>query len=119
MKNFILSPGLLISIPFIIFFISLLASIKSKNYHWFQRSGAIVVIFGTLLLLRATLLTPLRERALDRLNYAKWGAREELEKQEKQIWKEEIIWENFGLVMIIMGSAIWAYGDLIGKKKNL
>jgi len=118
MIKFILHPLILSIIPLGILLISLIVSIKSKNFKWLQRSGSIVTIFGTLLLLRVTITANFEQEFIKRTNYAFWASdkeSKERKEQEKDI-KKEIDLERFGLAMVLVGTVIWGYGDLLKRK---
>ncbi len=89
---------------------SLLLSFYTDAWHWFQRSGALMVSIGALLSTR---------RALGLILESMLGARDP--DSQPQTWEKALISDMgelqtcvCGLAFVAMGTLIWAYGDLLG-----
>ena len=90
--------------------ISLLASLYSDVWHWFQRSGAIMVGIGAVLSTRRPLGLILESMIDDHgrkslLQYNTAFNQSELSELRTCVC---------GFFMVAMGTLIWAYGDLLG-----
>lgn len=89
---------------------SLLASFYTDAWHWFQRSGALMVSIGAVLSTR---------RALNLILEGMIGggspARTLLSSEAtRSIDMRELQTCVCGFLFVAMGTLIWAYGDLIG-----
>ena len=95
--------------------VSFLASFVTDKWHWFGRSGAIVTMAGVLLSVRP----------LVRLGFSEWlrslhtidgghlePTPEEIEAEHQS--KLDATASHIGVYMALVGTIIWAYGDLIG-----
>lgn len=91
------------------------ASLWSNQWHWFGRSGAILTIAGVLLTFRP----------LVRMGLAEWLRSQSnkdlglLTPTEKEIEADRQATidgsaSKLGITMAIIGTLVWAYGDLIG-----
>jgi len=88
---------------------SLIASILTGEWHWFQRSGALMVATGALLSTQRALTFLLDnlidERECRRPSHSELPARME---------PPEIRACLCGFTLVAAGTLVWAYGDLIG-----
>jgi hypothetical protein len=90
--------------------VSLLASFYTDAWHWFQRSGALMVSIGAVLSTRRALSLILEgmiggsgpARSLSSSETTQWGDIRELQTC------------ICGFMFVAMGTLIWAYGDLLG-----
>ena len=89
--------------------VSVFLSIYTGDWHWFQRSGALVVSIGAILSTRKLLRTGTTEM-LTRWNGANVLARESDDPAEK---RRELIAAYWGFWLVGFGTLIWAYGDLL------
>lgn len=105
----------LLSISALALIASFLGSYLTGKWHWFGRSGAIVTMTGVILSVRP----------LVRKGFAEWvrsmhvfdcgsldptPAEIEEERQEKL----DATASHIGVYMALIGTIVWAYGDLIG-----
>jgi hypothetical protein len=106
---------LLIGVAALAVVASVLASHITGKWHWFGRSGAIVTMAGVILSVRP----------LVRMGFAEWlrsqrvidgghfvPTPEEIE-EERQTTLDATA-SNIGVYMALVGTVVWAYGDLIG-----
>jgi hypothetical protein len=90
--------------------VSLLASFYTDAWHWFQRSGALMVSIGAVLSTRRALSLILEgmiggsppARSLTSSEISQWSDMKELQTC------------LCGFMFVAMGTLIWAYGDLLG-----
>ena len=90
-------------------------SFRTADWGWFARSGAILTLSGGLLAARA--LLRLGVQGLYRAQHTIDGGHfiptpEDIAKRNQQ-WLDAQS-SHFGFWFIIIGTVIWAYGDLIG-----
>jgi len=99
--------------------ISLVVSIKSKEFKWFQRVGAILTIFGTLFILKHTIMSTLEQEVINRHGYARYAPSKKSQEMKEQTNKvsNALKMEKISIIMTMLGTIIWGYGDLI-KQKN-
>lgn len=91
------------------------ASIWSQHWHWFGRSGAILTIAGVMLTFRPFIRMGLTEwlrsqSSIDGGNFNPTAAEIESDRQVKIDGSASMC----GIYMAIVGTLIWAYGDLVG-----
>jgi hypothetical protein len=96
--------------------ILIIISIITREWHWFQRSGAIIVIAGALLSSRKIIRKSKAELFKDEtvMNMGHFVPTEKEKKEEKQIEKD-IKAFKWGPWFLMFGTIIWAFGDLIIK----
>jgi hypothetical protein len=89
---------------------SLLASFYTDAWHWFQRSGALMVSIGAVLSTRRV-LSLIIEGMIDGNRPAR-----SLASSETTQWSDmgELQTCVCGFMFVAMGTLIWAYGDLLG-----
>lgn len=86
-------------------------SFRGGDWLWLSRSGSVLGIVGALLACRGTLRLTRAERvAIRNMNVIQCFTKEELEDQERDSMAAIV-----GVIFLISGTLIWAYGDLIGK----
>ncbi len=89
---------------------SLLASFATGQWHWFQRSGALVVSIGAILstrpLLRNELMRMIRQRTQDLMVPAAAGPGDVTLEDRNACF--------CGFLVVGAGTLTWAYGDLLG-----
>ena len=94
---------------------SVAASLWSNQWHWFGRSGAILTIAGLLLTFRPLVRMGLANW-LQSLSITDYGhveatpAEIEADRQAKIDGSAS----RLGVGMAIVGTLVWAYGDLVG-----
>ena len=99
----------------IILAVSLLASFHTGQWHWFQRSGALLVSIGAILstrrLLRGGLDGLIQGRSASEVIAAIERIRESTEDAET---RRDLLSAYWGFAVVGLGTITWAYGDLIG-----
>jgi hypothetical protein len=88
------------------------------DWMWFARSGAILTAFGLVLasrkvlIARADLLSLLSE--MERVDGAERTTRlESFKRLQRDIDRQTF--ERAGFVLLVVGTLVWGFGDLIGK----
>jgi hypothetical protein len=115
MRKHLSNIWLIVGLAALIVIISMLASYFTCKWHWFGRSGAIMTMMGVFLTARPLIRLGLTEwfRSQSEIDGGRFVATpEDIEAdwQTKLDAKVNII----GVVMAVVGTLIWAYGDLIG-----
>lgn len=90
-------------------------SINLRDWSWFARSGSLVVVNGIILTSHQIIehMGRLKQRQ------AKWESQfnHDWAEYDKQhfIHHEEHVWatEKYGLYMLILGTLVWGFGDLL------
>jgi drug/metabolite transporter (DMT)-like permease len=94
---------------------SILATYITGKWHWFGRSGAIVTVVGLILSVRPFVRMGLAKwlRSQTVLDYGHIEPTpEELEEERQSTLDAKA--SKIGLTMAIVGTVVWAYGDLVG-----
>ena len=93
---------------------SFLASYYTGQWHWFQRSGALMVSIGVILSTRRLLRVGL-EGLILRSSYFEIVASVETNRDDTQVLetKRDLISAYWGFVVVGIGNVVWAHGDLI------
>ena len=96
-------------------------SLKMEDWSWFSRSGSLIVIIGVLLT-SSQIIENNRKLKMRRLRHDYNFNRDFADDIKKQTLErsrslDEDIWENGlrGLYLLVSGTLIWGFGDLIGK----
>ena len=85
-------------------------SVREDDWQWFSRSGAVLGIAGAVLACRGTLRLSRQERiGIRNMTLVQRFTREELDDQERDSQAAVA-----GVLLLVAGTLIWAYGDLIG-----
>ena len=90
--------------------VSLLASFYTDAWHWFQRSGALMVSIGAVLSTRRALQLILEGMIGDGKPTRPLTTRETIQTREMGELQTCVC----GFMFVAMGTLIWAYGDLLG-----
>ncbi len=91
-------------------------SLESNDWQWFSRSGSLLVINGIILTSRQIIehiqqLKHLQRHAHQSLRDWAKGDKNHLIKEYHELqWRDE----KYGLYMLIAGTFIWGFGDLVG-----
>lgn len=95
-------------------------SLKLADWSWFSRSGSLIVIIG-ILLTSSQIIENSRKlkvrRSRHELNFNRDFANDiKQHSLERSRSLDENIWENGlrGLYLLVSGTLIWGFGDLIG-----
>jgi hypothetical protein len=115
MNRYFSNISLILGIALAAVVVSVIASYVTCKWHWFGRSGAVITMAGVILSVRP----------LIRMGFAEWlkaqsiidlgqiePTPEEIEEQRQS--KLDAKASNIGVDMALVGTLIWAYGDLIG-----
>ena len=107
---------LLVTVAIIIIFLFIIISCSTGKWHWFGRSGALVTMVGVLLSVRPLIRMGYKEWK-DSLNVISCGSLPPIPLEEQEEIKQEskdIDALHIGVIISVIGTLIWAYGDLIG-----
>lgn len=99
----------------------ILLSARSGDWSWFSRAGSAVVVIGILLTSsqirdHSHRLRRLRSQ-LAAQSQRDWAVDENKRSLVRAATEQEAIWEieGHGLYMLITGTLIWGFGDLLGQ----
>ncbi len=93
-------------------------SIATTDWMWFARSGAIITALGLVLasrkvlIARADLMSLLQD--MERVDGAERTVRLESFKRLQRDLDRQIM-EKAGFALLILGTLVWGFGDLIGR----
>jgi len=97
--------------------LGLVLSVRFNNWTWLSRSGSLIVINGIMLTSHQVIehMRRLRQNQIHRPSQFNrdWAGGDKsafVHYQEEQVWLSE----KYGLNMLIFGTFIWGFGDLIG-----
>ena len=115
MKRLFSNVKLLVAVSFLFVLASAAASFWSHQWHWFGRSGAILTIAGLLLTFRPLVRMGLTnwlpsQSTIDGGNLV--PTEEELEADHQTQIDGSA--SRLGVSMAVVGTLVWAYGDLVG-----
>jgi hypothetical protein len=101
--------------------LGVLVSFESGNWGWLSRAGSIIVIIG-IILTSSQIIE--HQRKLKRYRHIEsnvsfqrdWAGEDSIRKLIESRIKEEESWdiEGHGLYILIAGTIIWGFGDLVG-----
>ena len=96
-----------------------MVSISQRDWSWFSRCGSLVVVIG-IILTSSQILEHIRMLKIRQMNThgdftRDWAKEERQQTLNDSRFHEEITWTNerSGLLMLITGTLIWGFGDLI------
>ena len=98
---------------------SIWLSLQTQQWHWFARSGCVLVVLGILLTSNQIIENSKRLKQRRTTNHFRFNHdyAEEYRhhKLEYSSLLEENIWQNglHGLYLLIIGTLIWGFGDLL------
>ena len=93
---------------------SFFTSFYTGQWHWFQRSGALLVSIGAILSTRRMLRLGLDELMLGSSYFETVASVERNKGDAKDLeTKRDIISAYWGFGVVGIGTLVWAYGDLI------
>jgi len=116
MRKILLNTWVLLSISVFVVGASFIYSLLSCDFTWFARSGSVMAILGLILTIKHSSLS--EEQNIDKVmmqreNFAvcmpNQGSEEYNSLYEK--YKRYLRDENIGLLLTILGTIIWGYGD--------
>lgn len=115
MERILCNVWLLVGFAGLVVGVSFLASCITGKWHWFGRAGAIATMMGVILSIRSIVRKGLDEWVQSQNTIDGGGAALspediEEERQERLDAKAAVI----GVIMVLAGTIVWAYGDLIG-----
>ncbi len=104
----------------IILSIGCMISIHLNDWSWLSRCGSLVVVIG-IILTSSQILEHIRLLRVRELNLASelnrdWASEERKQALLESRFNEETTWTNerSGFLMLIAGTLIWGFGDLVG-----
>ncbi len=101
----------LCAIAFIWLALAICVSVRTKDWSWFSRSGAILCIIGAVLSCRSVIrLTP-----EERIRFRNMNIVEVFSQSEKAEQERDSSAVTIGVIFLISGTIIWAYGDLLSR----
>ena len=112
MKKPLTTTWILLTILFIWVCISIYLSVTENDWTWFQRAGSIITLFGAILVSREVIRLGTRRRTELHDAPDTWKPSEAVV-QEHEHRKEDYRSEAIGAVLILAGTVIWGYGDLV------
>lgn len=119
MKRLFSNTKFLLAASLLFVLASMAASLWSKQWHWFGRSGAILTIAGLLLtfrpLVRIGLAGWLQSQSIIDCGHVVPTEAEAEADRQAEIDGSASKW---GVTMAIVGTLVWAYGDLIDGLPN-
>ncbi len=116
-RNFVISFGILAT--------GIVVSLESGDWTWFSRSGSALVAIGILFTSHQILEHSLRlkenrtrweERLHEQCSGHDWADENSIRKLIRARSREEDLWEIefHGLYMLVVGTLVWGFGDLLG-----
>lgn len=113
-KWLVTTTSLLLVLGAVIVGSSFFASFHTGEWHWFQRSGALLVSIGAILstrrLLRMGLDGLIQESSYFELAASIEADRDDTHHRETRL---DLVSAYCGFAVVGLGTVIWAYGDLI------
>ena len=92
-------------------------SIDQNDWSWFSRSGSLIVVYGIILtshhiFVHMHNLSHLQHHRTSQIqrDWAKESKYEFIHDNVEQSWMNE----KSGLLMLVLGTLIWGFGDLVG-----
>ena len=118
MRNVLLNSWVLVAIATIVCVASLVYSLASHDPQWFGRAGSVVTIVGLLLTIKHGILSGARDDksiVMERFHYANFAPEESSAEFKQQLAAARHILrdEYLGLLITVIGTAIWGYGDVL------
>jgi ABC-type phosphate transport system permease subunit len=98
-----------------------MVSLSQNDWSWFSRCGSLVVIIGIILtssqIFEHIQIMKLRQLNLSSALNRDWAQEDRQQTLHESRFNEDIAWTNerSGLLMLITGTLIWGFGDLIEK----
>jgi hypothetical protein len=115
MRKHLSNRWVLVGVAAVALVASALISYLTSKWHWFGRSGAIVTLLGVLLsvrpLVRMGLIEWVKEQSVIDGGHVPPTPEEVEEKRQTKLGATAT---QIGAAMAVVGTLIWAYGDLIG-----
>jgi hypothetical protein len=115
MRKHLSNISLIVGLAASIVIISILASYFTCKWHWFGRSGAIMIIAGILLDVRPLVRMGLTEwrKSQSVIDGGPFVATPKGIEEDRQTNLDSKA-KTIGIVMAVMGTLIWVCGELIG-----
>jgi len=103
-------------IALIILITSITLSTKIDEWHWFQRSGAVLVLIGGILSSRKIIRKGFKDLFKDAVEMSggSYVPTDEEINEKKQL-KIDIRAAKIGVALLLIGTLIWAFGDLLAR----
>lgn len=95
--------------------VSVLSSIAKNDWSWFSRSGSVIGLVGGFLAARKIFRQGVESLYVGAttIDGGDFETNEDLEKELQQV-REDIVCAKLGGLLLIVGTLIWGYGDLLG-----
>lgn len=90
-------------------------SVLLNDWHWFARSGSLVVVAGILLTSWQLIDNAQRLDVHFSDSSHDWAETAESRKRVRKHIKDDASWHNerYGLYLLIAGTLVWGFGDLL------
>ncbi|MEN8207202.1 MAG: hypothetical protein ABFS24_14505 [Pseudomonadota bacterium] len=114
-KSLLSRTGFLLVLAAAIFGTSIFASVYTGQWHWFQRSGALVTSIGAILSTRRLLRIGL-DGLLEGGSYFDVATNPGASPGDKRDMESgrDLTAAYWGFMIVGLGTVVWAFGDLIG-----
>jgi hypothetical protein len=118
MREILLNTWVLAGLALIVLATSFCVATVISESHWFSRAGAVTTILGLLLTIKHNVLSSSRDIhvvVMEKCHYANWAPDRSSPSYQKdmemarRVMKDEYI----GLILTVVGTIVWAYGDFI------
>ena len=118
MREQVLNTWILAGLAVMALLGSLVLSLSSRDPQWFGRAGSIATVCGLLLTVKHSILSASRDEAEvvhEKQHWAKWApANDSAEYQAALVDAKRVIRDEYlGLLITVLGTAVWGYGELL------
>ena len=118
MRETILRTWVIVSLALFLLIGSYSYATISEQSLWFGRAGSATTILGLLLTIKHTILAGSRDIhkiIMEKKHYAVWAPDRESDvyKEDMKFAKHVLRDEYTGLIVTVIGTIVWGYGDLI------
>lgn len=108
----------MVGVALLVLFVSFIYATSSGDSQWFSRGGSVATILGLLLTIKHSVLSVSRDIhsvVKEKFHYAVWAPERDSKEYEDNIAvaRRIIRDEYMGIVLTVVGTIFWGYGDLI------